>query len=73
MRFLIAILLLTALLAYPAPAPAHDSCARAECARVKQQIREIESKMRAGYTRAQGERYNAKLRKLREKRAKLCR
>jgi len=29
--------------------------------------------MRAGYTRAQGERYNEKLRELKAKRSKLCR
>ena len=43
------------------------------CDEVKEEIREIESKMRAGYTRAQGERYEAKLRKLKRKRSKLCR
>jgi len=43
------------------------------CAEVKEKIRNIESRMRAGYTRAQGERYNEKLRVLKAKRAKLCR
>ena len=32
----------------------------AACAEVKEEIREIESKMRAGYTRAQGEKYEAR-------------
>ena len=45
----------------------------AACAEVKEEIREIEARMRAGYTRAQGERYEAKLRKLKAKRRKLCR
>ena len=45
----------------------------AACAEVKEKIRTIESRMRAGYTRAQGERYNEKLRELKAKRAKLCR
>ena len=45
----------------------------AACAEVKEEIREIEAKMRAGYTRAQGERYEARLRKLKSKRSKLCR
>lgn len=54
-------------------AVAHDSCARADCAEVKQAIREIESKMRSGYSRDQGERYAAKLRKLKARRAKVCR
>jgi hypothetical protein len=43
------------------------------CAEVKEEIRTIEAKMRAGYTRAQGERYAAKLRELKRKRSKLCR
>ncbi len=43
------------------------------CAEVKEEIREIEAKMRAGYTRAQGEKYEARLRKLKSKRSKLCR
>lgn len=45
----------------------------AACAEVKERIRNIESRMRAGYTRAQGERYEEKLRELRAKRHKLCR
>ena len=44
----------------------------AACAEVKEEIREIQSRMRAGYTRAQGEKYEAKLRKLKTKRRKLC-
>ena len=43
------------------------------CDEVKQAIREIEARMRAGYTRAQGERYEARLRKLKARRSKLCR
>ena len=54
-------------------AVAHDSGTRAECAEVKQAIREIESKMRSGYSHAQGEKYAAKLRKLKARRAKVCR
>ena len=45
----------------------------AACAEVKQEIREIEARMRAGYTRAQGEKYEARLRKLKARRHKLCR
>jgi hypothetical protein len=52
---------------------AHEHCTRAECAEVKQEIREIEARMRAGYSRAQGEKYEARLRKLKAKRYKLCR
>ena len=43
------------------------------CEEVKQAIREIEARMRAGYSRSQGERYEAKLRKLKRKRSHLCR
>ncbi len=45
----------------------------AACAEVKEKIRTIESRMRAGYTRAQGERYEERLRELRAKRRKICR
>jgi len=48
----------------------HD---KAECAEVKEKIRNIESRMRSGYTRAQGERYEERLRELRAKRYKICR
>ena len=50
----------------------HDRDALA-CDEVKEAIREIEARMRAGYTRAQGERYEARLRKLKRKRSRLCR
>jgi hypothetical protein len=46
---------------------------REACEEVKQQIREIESRMRNGYSAAQGIRYAERLRKLKEKRYKLCR
>jgi hypothetical protein len=45
----------------------------AACAEVKEKIRNIQSKMRSGYTRAQGEKYEQRLRELRAKRYKLCR
>jgi len=50
-----------------------DDCAKAACADVKTKISNIESKMRSGYTRAQGERYEEKLRVLKARRSKLCR
>lgn len=62
--------LIFALLA--APAAEADKQTEAACAEVKEKIRNIESRMRSGYTRAQGERYNEKLRELKAKRAKLC-
>jgi hypothetical protein len=54
-------------------APAHESCTKAECEEVKQKIRLIQSKMRSGYTRKQGEKMEADLRKLRAIRSKKCR
>ena len=71
-RFRLASLSLLVVFALP-PAAAHDKCAKAECAAVKEKIRTIESKMRSGYTRAQGERFEAKLRELRARRYRLCR
>jgi hypothetical protein len=44
-----------------------------ECEKIKQKIEDIRSKMRAGYTRAQGERMEEALRRLRALRAKACR
>jgi hypothetical protein len=55
------------------PAGANCKADKAECALVKEKIRTIESKMRSGYTRAQGERYEEQLRELKAKRRKLCR
>jgi hypothetical protein len=71
MRQLLVLLLATALAA--PDGLARSRADEAACAEVKQEIREIESKMRSGYTRAQGEKYEARLRKLKAKRRKLCR
>ena len=71
MKTLVWTLALTLLFATPAEASRRTDAAA--CAEVKEKIRTIESRMRAGYTRAQGERYNEKLRELKAKRAKLCR
>lgn len=71
MKTLVWTLALTLLFATPAEASRKTDAAA--CAEVKEKIRTIESRMRAGYTRAQGERYNEKLRELKAKRAKLCR
>lgn len=68
-RLLILALLGAAL--QPAMAGTNDD--EAACAAVKEDIREIEARMRAGYTRAQGEKLEAKLRKLKARRSKLCR
>lgn len=66
-------MLLLIFLTWQSPAEAHNSCAKAQCAEVKEKIRTIESKMRAGYTYAQGRKYEDKLRELKAKRYKLCR
>ena len=53
------------------PALADDR--QLECEKIKAKIRYIQSKMRAGYTRAQGERMEEQLRELRSLRHKACR
>jgi hypothetical protein len=62
-----------ALLLFAALGHAKPDCDKLACDEVKQEIREVEARMRAGYSRAQGERYEARLRKLKRKRSKLCR
>jgi len=54
-------------------AVAHPGDRALECEKVKQEIRHIQSKMRAGYSRAEGERMERRLRKLRALRRKACR
>ena len=60
------------LLSLAPQADAKTRCDKLACEELKQQIREIESRMRAGYSRAQGERFEARLRRLKRKRSKLC-
>jgi len=55
------------------PSVSRENDLAAECDKTKQKIRNIQSKMRSGYTRAQGEKLEAQLRKLREKRRQVCR
>ena len=57
----------------PTTTHAGSECEKLACAAVKEKIRTIEAKMRAGYTRAQGQKYEARLRELRTKRHRLCR
>ena len=52
---------------------ARPDCDALACDEVKQAIRDIEARMRAGYSRSQGEKYEARLRKLKRRRSKLCR
>jgi len=55
------------------PASAGELSDKAACEKVKKQIRLVQDKMRAGYSAAQGIRYDARLRELREKRYRVCR
>ena len=55
------------------PLQADDKNDKAACEKVKRQIREIEARMRSGYSAAQGIRYEERLRGLKEKRYDLCR
>ena len=52
---------------------AHDCGKPDSCKSIKEQIRNVESRMRQGYTAAQGIKLDERLRKLREKRRKACR
>lgn len=63
---------LCAVLVTPA-ANGRDRDDEEDCRKVKEQIRRIESRMRAGYTNAQGRRLEERLRKLRKRRSKVCR
>lgn len=66
-------ILIIILLVGAAHATAGERDARSECRKVKEKIRVVEAKMRAGYTRARGEKLHAELRRLRSLRAKYCR
>jgi hypothetical protein len=66
-------LLVLAMIVLPSAGYAHDYCAKARCEETKQKIEKIQSKMRQGYSRAQGEKMEAELRKLRAIRSKRCR
>lgn len=57
----------------PGAGSARTNCDKHACSEIKQEIRDIEARMRSGYTRAQGEKYEAKLRKLKRKRKHVCR
>ena len=46
---------------------------QAACLKVRKQLRNVESRMRAGYTRAKGERLEERRRRLRKERFRLCR
>lgn len=69
---LLAALFIYALNAAASGAPA-DEDRQSECEETKAKIRKIESKMRQGYTAKQGVRMEDELRRLRERRKRLCR
>ena len=56
----------------PVAGTARSNCDKLACSEVKAEIRDIEARMRSGYTRAQGEKYEAKLRELKRKRKMIC-
>ena len=70
MKYIAWTLLFAALLQCPTDAGSKPD--KAACEAVKKKIRAIEARMRDGYTAAQGIRYDARLRELREKRYRLC-
>ncbi len=60
-------------LLFTAGTTAHEDVDKAQCAAVKKRIRHIHSRMRSGYTRAQGERLEKQLRELKKQRRLKCR
>ncbi len=73
MKLLTRITILALLVVATSTASPHERCGKSECAAVKAKIRSIEAKMRAGYTGAQGARYERQLRRLRDRRYRVCR
>lgn len=67
-RWILLSLMLVAL-----PGSAKHQYDRAACEKVKQQIRSIQSRMRNGYSAAEGIRLDERIRELKKKRYKLCR
>ena len=53
--------------------PAADKNRELRCEEIRQRIETLYAKMRSGYSRAQGEKMEAELRKLRALRRKACR
>ena len=69
MKSICVVLACVALLA--PPVNAHDNL-KVECEKTKQKIKKLQSKMRRGYSRAQGEKWRDQLRELRAVRSKQC-
>lgn len=66
-------LLAVVLLASTTVGGANPKTDKQQCQEVKAKIRQIEAKMRNGYTASQGIRLDAQLRKLKDKRYLICR
>lgn len=71
-RTLSKLLPVVTLLLFAALAAADDK-READCAKVKAQIRKLESRMRRGYTAAQGVKLDARMRELKDRRYRVCR
>ena len=69
MPFLLGVFLLSA----AADGPSGDRQRVAECRRIDDQIRKIETRMRRPYSASQGIRFDERLRELRDKRYRRCR
>ncbi len=67
------VVFLLVLVLSPSASYAHNNCLKAKCEETKQKIEKTHAKMRQGYTRAQGEKMEAELRRLRAIRSKRCR
>ena len=66
-------LLIIGMLLFSVQCNAHNCEKTDRCKTIKEQIRKVESRMRQGYSAAQGIRLDERLRTLREKRRKACR
>jgi hypothetical protein len=65
--------MLLALLLAALTGSASEQKDKAACEKVKQQIRSIQTRMRNGYSAAEGIRLDERIRELKKKRYKLCR
>lgn len=72
-RRLTILVMCATLAANPAGATSERKAAKKACIEVKQKIRKLESRMRAGYTASQGIRLDEKMRQLKKKRYRVCR
>ena len=73
MKTAIIMLVCSILLALSPQGNAHDDRKQVECEKTKQKIKKLQSRMRRGYSRAQGEKWQDQLRELRALRGQFCR